>query len=174
MSFLALPIFFAIISFVCSIFSAVWFFLFFTAWSSGPSIGLSHHWMREVLFDKSNGLFSALITPFSVCHRCSRLLFISLKDRVMAIRTPTGLIVRKSASKYSQLFIPKGSLFRDELRKPELTSLPIPWSSPLVLFLTHQSEASGKPLLVPLCLEKRNAHFRELILMLPNDPSPGC
>lgn len=113
-------------------------------------------------------------TTFSVCRRCSQLLFISLKVRVMTVRTPTGLVVRKSAAECSQLFIPKGSLSRGELRKPKLTALPLSWSSPLVLFLTRQSEASGKPLLAPFCLEKMNSHFRELIPVLPNDPSPGC
>lgn len=92
----------------------------------------------------------------------------------MAARTPPGLVVRKSAAECSQLFIPKGSLSRDESRKPKLRALPLSWSSPLVLFLTCQSEASGKPLLAPFCLEKMNAHFRELIPVLPNDPSPGC
>lgn len=92
----------------------------------------------------------------------------------MAVRTPTGLVVRKSASECSQLFIPKGSLSRDELRKAEPASLPLSWSSPLVLFLPRQSAASGKPLSAPFCLEKTSVHSRELMPVLPDDPSPGC
>lgn len=92
----------------------------------------------------------------------------------MAVWTPTGLVVRKSATECSQLLIPKGSLSGDELRKPAPASLPLSWSFPLVLVLTRQSAASGKPLSAPFCLEKTSIHSRELMSVLPDDPSPGC
>lgn len=164
---------FEIVSFPCSIFSAVWLFY---CRSSGPSIGLPRHWMRGALWQIQWPVLSPDRTPAAafVRRRCSRLWFVYLKDRVMAVRTPSGLVVRKPASECSQWFISKGGLSGDELRKPDPASLLLSWSSPPVLFLTRQSAASGKPLSVPFCLEKTSVHSRELMQMLPNDRPQGA
>lgn len=72
--------------------------------------------------------------------------------------------------KCSQYLSPRGCLSRDEFQKPEYTTRHCTWSSPLVLFLTQQSEGLVKPLL--LCLPwKESCVFQGVDSMSSQHPN---
>lgn len=91
----------------------------------------------------------------------------------MVVQISCALAVWHQLQKCSQYLSPKGCLSRDEFQKPECTTWHPTWSSPLVLFLTQQSEGLVKPLYLSTL---RRVMFlpRCWFPMPPNIPASEC